>query len=103
MEFCASSSASKIFVSHGGLALSEATVFTLTEKIQEQKRFFCENCRREAFLAQKYCDNCGGKIEWPKEYEKIRNIAIPQSEGSQPTFAPATGQGKRKRWFFFRR
>jgi rRNA maturation endonuclease Nob1 len=45
----------------------------LTEKIQEQKRFFCENCKREAFLQEEYCDQCGGKIEWPEQIQKIRN------------------------------
>jgi predicted amidophosphoribosyltransferase len=36
-----------------------------------QQRFFCENCQREVFLQAKYCDKCGGEIEWPKEIEKI--------------------------------
>jgi len=36
-----------------------------------QQRFFCENCQREVFLVSKYCDNCGGKIEWPKNIQKI--------------------------------
>ena len=37
----------------------------------KQKRFFCENCNREVFLNASYCDNCGGKIEWPEEYGNI--------------------------------
>ena len=37
----------------------------------KQKRFFCENCEREVFLNASYCDNCGGKIEWPEKYSKI--------------------------------
>jgi len=36
----------------------------------EQQRFFCENCQREVFLEAKYCDNCGGEIEWPKEIKE---------------------------------
>jgi hypothetical protein len=36
-----------------------------------QKRFFCENCKHEVFLQFKYCDNCGGEIQWPEEIEKI--------------------------------
>jgi hypothetical protein len=44
---------------------------TLTEKLQQQKRFFCENCEREVFLENKFCDKCGGEIEWPKEVQKI--------------------------------
>jgi len=38
-----------------------------------QKRFFCDNCKREVFLQAKYCDNCGGEIEWPKAVEKLRS------------------------------
>jgi predicted amidophosphoribosyltransferase len=41
---------------------------TLVEPELEQKRFFCENCERELFLNASYCDNCGGKIEWPEKY-----------------------------------
>jgi rRNA maturation endonuclease Nob1 len=45
---------------------------TITQTIQkEQQRFFCENCKREVFLSAKYCDGCGGKIEWPKRVQKI--------------------------------
>ena len=43
----------------------------LAEPEVNQKRFLCENCERELFLNQLYCDNCGGKIEWPQEYEPI--------------------------------
>lgn len=43
----------------------------MTEKIQQQQRFFCESCHREVFLEAKYCDKCGGEIEWP---EKIRKV-----------------------------
>jgi len=44
---------------------------TLTEKLQQQKRFFCEHCKRELFLASKFCDGCGGTIEWPSEIQKV--------------------------------
>lgn len=37
-----------------------------------QKRFFCENCKREVFLQAKYCDSCGGEITWPKTVQKLR-------------------------------
>jgi len=40
------------------------------EEKHEQQRFFCENCHREVFLQAKYCDNCGGEIEWPNEIKK---------------------------------
>jgi len=42
----------------------------VTEKVHQQ-RFFCENCSREVFLQAKYCDNCGGKIEWPEKIQKV--------------------------------
>jgi rRNA maturation endonuclease Nob1 len=43
-----------------------------TEGVQaHQQRYFCENCKREVFLQAKYCDNCGGEIEWPEEIKKI--------------------------------
>lgn len=42
----------------------------MTENVQ-QKRFFCENCKRELFLQAKYCDECGGEIEWPEEIKKL--------------------------------
>jgi hypothetical protein len=43
----------------------------LAEPEVKQKRFLCENCERELFLNALYCDNCGGKIEWPEEYQSI--------------------------------
>jgi hypothetical protein len=43
----------------------------LAEPELNQKRFVCENCERELFLNALYCDNCGGKIEWPEKYEPI--------------------------------
>lgn len=50
---------------------AEAKNITVTEKLQIQKRFFCENCKREVFLSSKYCDKCGGEIEWPEEISKV--------------------------------
>ena len=47
------------------------TMTALTEKVQQQ-RFFCENCHREVFLLAEYCDQCGGKVEWPEKIQKIR-------------------------------
>ena len=44
---------------------------TLAEPELKQKRFFCENCERELFLNATYCDNCGGKIEWPNKYVSV--------------------------------
>jgi len=44
---------------------------TLAEPELKQKRFFCENCERELFLNAAYCDNCGGKIEWPDKYVSV--------------------------------
>ena len=43
----------------------------LVEPEMKQNRFLCENCERELFLNATYCDNCGGKIEWPGKYESI--------------------------------
>jgi hypothetical protein len=43
----------------------------LAEPEAKQKRFLCENCERELFLNALYCDNCGGKIEWPEKYQSI--------------------------------
>lgn len=43
----------------------------MAEPELKQKRFFCENCERELFLNAIYCDNCGGKIEWPEKYASI--------------------------------
>jgi hypothetical protein len=37
----------------------------------QQKRFFCENCHHEVFLQAKYCENCGGEIEWPDEIKNV--------------------------------
>jgi len=47
---------------------------TATQTVQLQQRFFCENCKREVFLSAKYCDHCGGAIEWPKNVQKIINV-----------------------------
>jgi predicted amidophosphoribosyltransferase len=44
---------------------------TVTETVEKQQRFFCESCKREVFLSAKYCDHCGGEIEWPEKVEKI--------------------------------
>jgi predicted amidophosphoribosyltransferase len=43
----------------------------LVEPEMKQNRFLCENCEREVFLNATYCDNCGGKIEWPEKYQPI--------------------------------
>jgi predicted amidophosphoribosyltransferase len=43
----------------------------LAEPELKQKRFLCANCERELFLNALYCDNCGGRIEWPEEYESV--------------------------------
>ncbi|HXZ98219.1 MAG TPA: hypothetical protein VED24_02505 [Candidatus Acidoferrum sp.] len=43
----------------------------MAEPELDQKRFLCANCERELFLNAVYCDNCGGKIEWPQKYEPI--------------------------------
>jgi predicted amidophosphoribosyltransferase len=48
----------------------EVTAITETRRSQQQ-RFFCDNCQREVFLQAKYCDKCGGEIEWPKEIRKV--------------------------------
>lgn len=87
---------------------SEVTGFTLTEKLQEQKRFFCENCKREVFLAQKYCDGCGGQIEWPEKYEKLHEIkittpAVPQDAPKRYPYTTSGAQPRQKRWFSLRR
>ncbi len=44
---------------------------TMADPELKQKRFLCENCERELFLNASYCDNCGGKIEWPEKYTSI--------------------------------
>ena len=49
----------------------EVSKITVTEKLQHQQRFFCENCKQEVFLQAKYCDKCGGKIEWPEKIQKV--------------------------------
>ncbi len=49
----------------------EAPKITVTEKVHQQQRFFCENCRSEVFLLAKYCDKCGGEIEWPEKIQKV--------------------------------
>ena len=51
------------------------------EEEHEQQRFFCENCHREVFLQSKYCDNCGGEIQWPKEVNKA--IAAWKEQGKK--------------------
>jgi len=53
---------------HKLLGVSKITV---TEKLQQQQRFFCENCQREVFLLARYCDHCGGEIEWPEKIHKV--------------------------------
>jgi predicted amidophosphoribosyltransferase len=52
----------------------------LAEPELKQKRFLCENCERELFLNALYCDNCGGKIEWPQEYDSILSEKSPEEE-----------------------
>jgi len=51
--------------------LTGVSNITVTEKLQPQERFFCANCEREVFLAAKYCDKCGGEIEWPEKIKKV--------------------------------
>ena len=55
----------------GSLAGQVEQMTVLAEPEKEQKRFLCENCERELFLNALYCDNCGGKIEWPEKYQSI--------------------------------
>lgn len=45
---------------------------TLNRK--EQKMFFCSNCDNELFLNMKFCDKCGGEIEWPEEYRHLLDV-----------------------------
>lgn len=33
--------------------------------------FYCSNCNREVFLNMKFCDECGGELEWPEEYRRL--------------------------------
>jgi predicted amidophosphoribosyltransferase len=48
-----------------------ANAITVTENLQQQKRFFCEGCKREVFLSNKFCDGCGGEIQWPDQVQAI--------------------------------
>jgi hypothetical protein len=41
------------------------------QKLEQQQRFFCENCKQEVFLQAKYCDKCGGQIEWPEKVQTV--------------------------------
>lgn len=52
----------------------------VTESIQRQQRFFCENCKHEVFLQAKYCDKCGGEIEWPEKVQKILTSWMKQAK-----------------------
>lgn len=45
-----------------------------TSNIKEQKLFLCSNCNNELFLNMKFCDKCGGEIEWPEEYRHVINL-----------------------------
>ena len=56
---------------------------TVTQKTVQQPRFFCSNCEREVFLQSRFCDKCGGEIEWPKEIQKI--LASWKNEKGKPT------------------
>jgi rRNA maturation endonuclease Nob1 len=47
------------------------TRITVTEKLLPQRRFFCANCEREVFLQSKFCDKCGGEIDWPEKVKKV--------------------------------
>jgi len=38
---------------------------------EKQKRLFCSDCQRDVFLNMKFCDECGGELEWPKEYKYL--------------------------------
>jgi len=49
----------------------------------KQKRFFCENCEQELFLSAVYCDKCGGKIEWPEEYDSIHSEREDESDADK--------------------
>jgi hypothetical protein len=62
-----------------------ASDITVTENLQQQRRFFCDNCKREVFLDNKFCDNCGGELQWPADVQNILTT---------------WGKGKKKsRWF----
>jgi hypothetical protein len=56
----------------------------MAEPEVKQKRFFCENCKQELFLSATYCDNCGGKIEWPEKYEPLHSEAESESDDESP-------------------
>jgi rRNA maturation endonuclease Nob1 len=43
----------------------------VTENLQQQKRFFCDSCKREVFLNSKFCDQCGGTLEWPTQIQNV--------------------------------
>ncbi len=36
-----------------------------------QPMFSCSKCKHELLLKMKYCDNCGGEIEWPEKYTPL--------------------------------
>ena len=55
----------------GSLAGQVEQMTVLAEPELKQRKFLCENCERELFLNALYCDNCGGKIEWPEKYKPI--------------------------------
>jgi hypothetical protein len=40
-------------------------------KREKQKSFQCSHCDCHIFLQMKYCDKCGGEIEWPEEYKAV--------------------------------
>ncbi|MEM2902029.1 MAG: zinc-ribbon domain-containing protein [Candidatus Bathyarchaeia archaeon] len=42
-----------------------------SSKREWQKIFYCSNCNREVFLDMKFCDECGGELEWPEEYKHL--------------------------------
>jgi hypothetical protein len=48
-------------------------------KRERQKMFYCSNCNREVFLNMKFCDECGGELEWPEEY---RHLVEPAKEAA---------------------
>gem|GEM_PF-7059783 len=66
--------------SHGYANDAGAKSITITEKLQQQKRFFCEDCKREVFLNNKYCDKCGGEIEWPEQISKVLSTWAKQTK-----------------------
>ncbi len=42
-----------------------------SSKRVKQKSFQCSHCDSDIFLQMKYCDKCGGEIEWPEEYKAV--------------------------------